>query len=61
MTAPQWSCAICLVIIGRRLPADTLVSGDAVCADHAKLRVDCESLALAVREARADIGERPRP
>lgn len=54
----QWSCAICLIILGRRLPAATLVAGDAVCVDHVKLRAGCESLALAIREARADIGER---
>jgi hypothetical protein len=51
--------ALDFAILGQRRPAHTLVACDAVCADHVKLRVDSESLALAIREVRADIGERP--
>lgn len=48
-------CAICIVVLGSRAaPASTLIAGDAICIDHARLRVDCESLRVAVREARAD-------
>ena len=55
-------CVICAVVLGKRAaPAITLVAGDAVCADHVKLRTDCETLALAIREARADLGERSTP
>lgn len=55
-------CVICLVILGNRAElAITLVAGDAICVDHAKLRTDCETLGLAIREARADLGERPTP
>jgi hypothetical protein len=49
---------ICCVILGgrRAIPAATLIAGDAICADHSKLRADCATLGHAIREARADLG-----
>jgi hypothetical protein len=48
-------CAICLAIGGDRVePAATMFDGDAVCADHVKVRAACDSLADAIHEVRAD-------
>lgn len=49
-------CAICLSVGGRHVePAATMVDGDAVCADHVKVRAACDTLADAIHEVRGDI------
>ena len=53
-------CVICLVLRGPpAAPAITLIGGDAICADHVRLRADCASLPGAIHVARTGL-ETPR-
>jgi hypothetical protein len=52
-------CVVCVLCGITCIPAVTLVYGDPVCSDHASLRMNCDNLVIAVREARLDLGRRP--
>lgn len=48
-------CVICFVLDLDRSPAMTLISGDAICGAHIKLRAKFDTLQTALADARAEL------
>jgi hypothetical protein len=54
-------CVICFVLDLTRSPAMTLISGDAICEAHIKLRAKFDTLQTALADARAELERTVRP